>query len=133
MRLGTVLAVAAVIALLFGLAFLLLPEQSLSIYGLETDAVGYWSLRYFGVALVGLALACWMLRSYHSVEGERTIALTFIVGQVIGLLVSLWNVLSPEGTPMHWLNVAIYGVLALMFAWVLVGTRAALPAAPASR
>lgn len=116
MRLNTVLLVAAIIAGLFGLGFVFLPAQVLNVYGVTTDAYGLWMARYFGVALLGIALLAWGTRGSHEVALRRSMAVMFAVTNAIGALVGLWNVLSPQGTTMIWSTVAIYALLALGFA-----------------
>lgn len=133
MRLNIVLIATFVLAGLFGLGFLLLPTQMGTLYGLQTDVAGTWLARYFGLTMVGIAAVAWMLRNVQDAATQRGIAQGFLLFEVLGLLVSLWYVLSPAGTPMIWLSVAIYGLLALGYALVLLGGRAAAPAAIAPR
>lgn len=132
MRLNTMLLITFIVAGLFGLGFLFLPAQMLTFYGMQTDAVGLWLARFFGVSLLGFAVVAWFLRSVPDGAYDRPIALGFFVYETLGTLVALWGVFSPEGTPMLWLSVAVYGLLALGYLWVLMRRPAGSPLAPAA-
>lgn len=121
MRLNYVLLATFVAAGLFGLGFMLLPNQMAVLYGVQTDEIGIWLARYFGLTMVGIAAVAWVLRGVQDVQKQRQIALAYFVYEVLGLLVSLWFVLSPAGTAMIWLTVGIYGLLAVGFALVFAG------------
>ena len=135
MRLNVVLIATTVLAGLFGLGFLFLPNQMLSLYGMQTDASGIWMGRYFGLTMVGIAAVAWVLRGVQDGQLQRQIAMAFLGFELLGLLVSLWGVFSPEGTSMVWLSVVIYGLLAAGYALVVMGVGAAVstPAARARR
>ena len=133
MRLSTMLLITFVVAGLFGLGFLLLPAPMLTFYGLQTDAVGLWMARWFGVSLLGFAVVAWFLRGVHDAAAQRPIALGFLVYETLGFLVALWAVFSPAGTSMVWLSVAVYALLALGYAWVLMTRPAGSPLAPAAK
>lgn len=95
MRLNYVLLATFVCAGLFGLGFLLLPNQMAVLYGVQTDAVGIWLARYFGLTMVGIAAVAWALRGVQEARQQQQIALSYLLYEVLGLLVSLWFVLSP--------------------------------------
>lgn len=119
MRYATVHLAAAGLSALFGLGFLLLPLQMGALYGMETDAVGIWLGRYFGLALCGLAMFLWVARSVSDGDTQRRFAVAGLAYSGLGLLVALWSVFSPVGTPMLWLTVAVYVVLAVGYAVAL--------------
>lgn len=60
MKLATYLAISGVVALLFGLAFLLLPELALKQYGIPTEPHNVMEARYFGGTLVAYGLVPWL-------------------------------------------------------------------------
>ena len=133
MRLSTMLLLTFVVAGLFGLGFLFLPAQMLAFYGQQTDVAGLWMGRFFGAGLVGAAAIAWFLRGLRDPADQRPVALGFLVFEALGCLTSLWAVFSPEGTPMLWLSVAVYGLLALGYLWVLMTRPAGSPLAPAAK
>jgi hypothetical protein len=57
MRLNTLLLLAGLLALLFGLGFLLVPGPLLAGYGVTADPAAILMARFFGAALVQLGLS----------------------------------------------------------------------------
>ncbi len=60
MKLGNLFAVNAMIAGLFGLAFVFAPAQLLAQYGLAIDAAFGLVAQLFGAALIGYAVLTWL-------------------------------------------------------------------------
>jgi hypothetical protein len=56
MRLSTLLLIAGLLALVFGLGFLLAPRPMLTLYGVPTDPSVGLMARFFGAALVQVGL-----------------------------------------------------------------------------
>ena len=56
MRLGTLLRLAGLLALAFGIGFLFAPARVLSMYGLAAEPTVVLMARFFGSALVQLGL-----------------------------------------------------------------------------
>ena len=63
MKLGTFMAIAAVIAFIFGLSFILVPSQLLSMYGETLGITGQWVARYLGSAFIGIGVVNWFTRN----------------------------------------------------------------------
>ena len=57
------LVIASILGLVFGLAFLLVPAQLMSRYGVTLDPAGQWIGRFLGAQLVGLAIITWLART----------------------------------------------------------------------
>ena len=115
MRFSTLLAVAGILGVLFGLAFLLAPSFGLRQYGVTTDAAGIFLTRFFGAALLQLGLVFLTIRSLPESSISR-VALAACLGELAGLWVAVRLQLSGGINAMGWSSVAIYGVLALAFA-----------------
>jgi hypothetical protein len=117
MKLGTFMAIAAVIALVYGLAFILVPAQTLELYGTTLDESGLWVARYLGSAFIGIAVISWLARNAAQNGAMRAIILGFIVLNITGLIVAVLDALSGTGNNLIWLNVVIYLVFALGFSY----------------
>ena len=66
------LTISAVIAVLFGLAFVLSPTATGSIYGVPPDPHTALSSQFFGSALISIAVVNWFARD--SAIGRRCAA-----------------------------------------------------------
>ena len=117
MRLTNLLVLNAVVALAFGIAFLLLPGTVITLYGAtpgpEINLVG----QLFGVELVSVGLLCWFARNVADGLAQRAIVLAHLVADAIGLLISLIGTLSAVLNAVGWSAVVIYLVLTLGYAY----------------
>ena len=117
MKLGTFMAIAAVIAFIFGLAFILVPVQTMAMYGVTLDESGQWLGRFLGSAYIGIAVVGWFARNAAQNGALRAIVLGFFVLSITGLIVAVLDGLSGSGNALVWSTVVIYLFLALGFGY----------------
>ena len=120
MRIGYLFVIVAVLSLIYGLGFVLLPEQLLSLYGIKTDAGGLLFVRLFGAALVGLGVLAWFIRNADASEERRAVVLALFVLNAISVFVLLFAQLAGTVNGLGWINIAIYLLLALGFGYFLM-------------
>ena len=113
MRPNTVFFAGGVIAIAFGLSFLLVPGTVLPMYGAPADAATVLMSRFFGVALLQVGLMLYLLRETRDAATQRSMALAGVVGSVAGVLVSLMGVMGGAVNALGWSTVAIYAALLL--------------------
>ena len=121
MRLNTLLLVAGILALVFGLGFLLAPAALLPMYGLGSEPTTILMSRFFGAALVHLGAALYLVRDVREPATRRGLVLAGVVGSLAGLAVALLGQFSGQINAMGWSTVAIYGALLLGYASLLGG------------
>ncbi len=119
MRPNTLFLIAGVLALAFGLGFLLVPAAVLPVYAVGTDPATVLMSRFFGVALVQLGLTLYFLRETRDAATTRAVALAGVVGSACGVLVAAMGTLNHLTNGMGWSTVAIYGLLLLGYAGLL--------------
>ena len=117
MKFNTFMAIAAILALVFGLAFLLIPAQLMSLYGVTLGVGGQWVGRYLGSAFIGIGIVSWLARNSDQSAGLRAIILGYFVLSVTGLVVAILDVLYGSGNALTWLNVVIYLFLTVGFGY----------------
>lgn len=117
MRLGGLLVLNAVVALVFGVAFLLVPASVASIYGIAATPATDLVARFFGVELVAVGLLSWLARNVTDTTSQRAIILAFLIADAIGLVVSLMGTLSGVMNVVGWSAVLIYLILAAGYAY----------------
>jgi hypothetical protein len=113
MKLYTLMSVTALVALIFGLGFILAPAATIGLYGNTLDEVGLFVARYLGAALLGYAFLAWFLRK----DPSKPVQAGFFVAMVLGFVVSVWDAIAGTHNGMVWVNVAIYLLLALGFGY----------------
>ena len=110
MKLALYLAITGVVAVLFGLEFLLLPEFALKQYGVPTDPHNVMQSRYFGGTLLGYGLVLWLGRSLRDDAALRVILQAGVVGNAIGAIISAVAAIAGLQNQMAWGSVMIYAV-----------------------
>jgi len=113
MKLNTLMIITAVVAFIFGLAFIIAPQQSINLYGDKLDLPGEFMARYFGAALLGYAFLAWLNRNTAS----KGVQAGFFVAMVLGFVVAVYNRIGGTVNNLVWLNVVIYLLLAIGFGY----------------
>ena len=121
MRLSSLLLIAGLLALVFGLGFLIVPQALLPLYGIQSDPSTVLMSRFFGAALVNLGAAVYLIREVQEAPAQRALVVAGVIGSVAGLGVALVGQLNGQVNAMGWSTVAIYGALLLGYASFLRG------------
>ena len=117
MKLNTFMAIAAIVAFLFGLSFILMPVQTMSMYGVTLDITGQFVGRYLGSAFIGVAVLTWFARNTKENGALRAILLGAFVLSLTGLVVALFDVFTGIGNALVWSTVVIYLLLGAGFGY----------------
>jgi hypothetical protein len=105
---STFMTISAILALVFGLGFILVPAWTMSNYGIALGVSGQWMARYLGSAFIGIAVLTWLARDAEPSEGLSAVMLGAFVVSITGLVVAVFDALAGLGNALHWLNVVIY-------------------------
>lgn len=112
----TFMMIAVAIAILFGIGFLIVPDWTIQLYGVEVNETGQFVARYFGGALLGMGFTWWDARFAKDrselIRGGLFGALVFAV---LGLLVAIWDGVAGPANDLVWVNAVIYAFLAVGF------------------
>ncbi len=120
MKLKTLFIINAIVAIVFGVLFVLIPAQVHSLYGHGTgEAMG--ALNYmgqlFGAALIGIGLVTWTARNSANSDARQAIVYAMFVADGIGFVVTLIGQINNVVNTLGWTTVAIYLLLALGFGY----------------
>jgi hypothetical protein len=107
MTIKTFFTIIAVLALVHGAGFALIPEQVAASYGMATSASTLLMARLFGAALLGLGLIFWFARDGSS-ESVRSVFIATIVGNTVGLIVVVAGTTAGTLNSMGWVAALIY-------------------------
>jgi hypothetical protein len=118
MKFGTVLIVNAVVALVYGIALVLVPSTVLALYGITPGPAVNLASQLIGVEMIHIGVICWLARSVSDAPAQRAIIIGGLSGQVIAIIVSVMGTLSGVFSAMGWSAVAIYALLALGYAYL---------------
>lgn len=116
MKLNTFLKIHAVIALVFGLGFILIPALILSFYtSVELNEAGAFMARLFGSAILTYAAVLWFASDTPDSEAKRAIVKGFFYTMLIGFAVTLHFQLTGSINALGWTTVALYAFLAISY------------------
>ena len=117
MRLNTVMIINAILAVVFGIVFVLIPAQAVSLYGTAPDAPLNYTIQLLGAAFLGFAVLTWSARNATDSQARKAIVLALFVGNCVGFIIALIGQIRNVVNAVGWLTVAIYLLLALGFGY----------------
>src|SRR6516165_3786640 len=77
--------ITAVLAILYGVAFLLFPGPSLALYGVTGQPSASLNIQFFGSALISLGIISAFARNFQDWEVVRGVLYGLMIGDVAGL------------------------------------------------
>src|SRR5258705_5783006 len=86
--------VLAVLSFLFGIGFVLAPDQVLANYGIEHSPALALLGRLFGGALLTLGVILWLARDFRDEAAVRALLIGGLVGDVLNLLAQQMGLVS---------------------------------------
>ncbi len=117
MNLSTLMIISTIIAMVFGVAFLLVPDQMGSLYDVEVNETLTYVVRLLGAAFVEIGALTWFARNANDSSARRAIVLALIIGNAIGFVVALIGQINNVVGVLGWGSVAIFLLLALGFGY----------------
>ncbi len=117
MKLSNLLTFNAIVALVYGISFVLVPTTVLSLYGMTQGTSEALAGQFFGVALISIGLLTWFARNVADSEAQRAIILALLISDVIGVIVAVLGTVNGVMSAVGWSAVGIYLLLALGYAY----------------
>jgi hypothetical protein len=122
MKLSALMIVNAIVAVVFGLGFILAPSQVASFYSPavgapEADGVLRVVAQLLGAAFVAFAVLTWVARNARDSEARRAILLALFIGDVVGFVIALIAQMGGAVNALGWSTVAIYLLFAIGFGY----------------
>jgi len=120
MKLKYWMAAKAIVEVIFGIGFVLLPVALGSLFGMTLDPGGALMAQLFGTAFIFGSIVLWLARNLTKSDvGARAIIIAVVVSNTIGFIVTFIASLSGVWNALGWLPVALYLVFGLAFAYFL--------------
>jgi hypothetical protein len=116
------LTIAAVVAILYALAFLIIPVQASLFFSDFAEARAVLYLRFCGAAVLAWGLIVWFARDFAEWQAVRGVLIGSVAGLIVNLIITIWATLA------GWLNANSWGS-AIVLALLLVGAIYQLTAA----
>ena len=111
--LKTTFLIHFIVALLFGLSFLLIPIAVGNLYGLNVQEPDTY--RLLGAAMLGFAVSSWLAYGATDWESVRIVVVMEMVWTVLGTLVMLYALLIAGFPALGWINAVVLAAFAIAF------------------
>jgi len=120
MKLSYWMAAKAVVEIVFGICFVLLPVKLGSIFGMELSQSGALMAQLFGTAFIFGSIVLWLARNVSiSDVAARAIMTAVVISNLIGFIITLLASLAGVWNALGWLPVVLFFVFGLGFAYLL--------------
>ena len=117
MKLSTLMVINTVISAVFGIAFVLIPWQVYSLYGVEPSPQLNYMGQLFGAALIAFAILTWSARNASDSDARSAIILALFIGDGVGFIMALIAQLGNVVNNFGWSTVVIYLILTVGFGY----------------
>lgn len=117
MKIRGLFIITAVIAIVFGVLFVVIPWEVYSWYGIEVNSTLNYMGQLFGSALIAIGLICWQSRNAADSEARRAIIFSIFIADFIAFVMALLGQLNNIVNSLGWTTVAIYLLLSLGFGY----------------
>ena len=117
MSLKTLFVISAVVSLVFGVLFVIIPDQVYSWYGVNGDLQLNYMGGLFGAALIAIGLVAWLARNASDSDARKAIVLAFFIGDLVGFIIAIVAQLNNVVGSLGWLTVALYFFFTVSFGY----------------
>jgi hypothetical protein len=108
MTIRMLFTILAVLSFLFGIGFVLAPDQVLANYGIEHSPALALMGRLFGGALLTLGVILWLARDFRDEAAVRAVLVSTLVGAVVNVVVAILGTLAGTTNALGWSTALIY-------------------------
>jgi len=105
------LTIAAVVAILYALAFLLIPVQASLFFSSFAEPRAVLNLRFCGAAVLAWGLIVWFARDFGDWSAVRGVLVASIIGLAADIIITIWATLDGWLNANAWGSVVVLGLL----------------------
>ncbi len=117
MKLRNLFLIHSLVALLYSLGLLLIPQTMLFLYGMSTTAADKLLAQFFGAQLLTSGMVTLLTRDESASSARSAITLSILISSAVGLIVSIGGTLSHTMNALGWSAIVIFGFFAIAFAY----------------
>jgi len=111
----------ALVSVVLGAVFLIVPSRALDFFGTETYAATLLVARFFGSALVAVGLVLWFAKDAAEESIQKGMGIALLVSSVLGLIINVIGVSPSSGVIRSngYITIIVYVLFALGYAFML--------------
>lgn len=108
----------ALVALVFGIGYLIVPARFLGFFGTETTVPVQIVSRFFGSAMFALGLVLWFAKDITDAGVQTRFGYALLVSTVIGLILAIYGstLVIRENS---WVPIVLYALFGLGYAFMI--------------
>lgn len=111
--------ISALVAVLLGLAFLIVPSIAIKQFGVDDYASTRMVTQFFGTALLALGPVLWFAGSVTDEAAQRGMGIGVLVGAAAGLIVTILGTVAGTLRALGWVAMLLYVLTGLGFAYLI--------------
>ena len=109
----------ALVALVFGIGYLVVPTRALQLFGVDEYASTRLVMQFFGTALLTVGLVVWFAKNVTDAGAQKGMGIALLIGNLAGLIVAVIGAFTGIIRSLSWLPILIYVLLALGYAFLV--------------
>ena len=111
----------ALVVLVFGVGYLLVPTMVLKQFGTETTVPVQMVARFFGSAMLALGLLLWFSKDISDENVQRNFGYALLASSVIGLILAVYGSASSHAVirTNAWLPIVLYALFGLGYGYLV--------------
>jgi hypothetical protein len=109
----------ALVAILPGLAFLVVPSRVLGQFGVDEYAATKLISQFFGTALLGLGLLLWFAKDVTEAKLQTGMGIALFVGAAAGMIITILGTTSGILRANWWIAIVVYAILVVAYAYLV--------------
>jgi FtsH-binding integral membrane protein len=113
---------SAIVAVIFGLGFLIVPDRVLPLFGTtETHVALIFTARFFGFASLGLGLVLWFAKDVSDAKIQKNLGVAMLVVSVVGFVLSIVGTMDGSKVIRAnvWVPIALFALSGLGYAFMI--------------
>ncbi|MFW9829977.1 MAG: hypothetical protein ACFFEY_20575 [Candidatus Thorarchaeota archaeon] len=113
-----VFIINSIIAILFGLGFMFIPDMLMTLIGFSNAADGPTAFRFFGITVFGASVLTFLVRN----EGSSAAGRAIMISQVINfILINIFLIIFGDLTNlMLWFTIILHILLIVAYCYLLL-------------
>ena len=118
--------VNSVVAVVYGLLFVIIPEDAVDLYDVALDPtgvlpIGIYMTQLFGASLIATGVFLWFIRDLPPSDMRKGITIGLLIGEVLGVIITLMMQLDDDvdANMMGWSNVLVYLLFGIGYGYFL--------------
>jgi len=108
----------AIVALAFGVGYLVVPAVVLEFFGTETTIPVQIVTRFFGSALFALGLVLWFAKDITDAAVQKNLGYALFVSNIVGLILAIYGSTSVIRAN-SWIPIVLYAFFVLGYGFML--------------